>query len=193
MDGTFGSAIVTSANDSLRLRTWLEEAGTPAAQPSLLYRASRDGWQGTNFHSRCDDRGPTLTVVQDIGGHVFGGFSSASWSSAPGHPEGGSFCRSPRSFIFVLRTHGGDGPLRMPLKPGCEGQAVCHHSEWGPCFGYDLCVLGDANSNTDSSTFVVSASPIENCATHSRLVCHVMCRLVTNGMGRAFITSAQTK
>ena len=158
MDGTFGSAIVTSANDSLRLRTWLEEAGTPAAQPSLLYRASRAGWQGTNFHSRCDDRGPTLTVVQDIGGHVFGGFSSASWSSAPGHPEGGSFCRSPRSFIFVLRTHSGDGPLRMPLKPGCEGQAVCHHSEWGPCFGYDLCVLGDANSNTDSSTFVVSLS-----------------------------------
>ena len=41
---------------------------------------SRDGWDNfnSNFHSNCDDKGPTLTIVR-VGQYVFGGYTSATW------------------------------------------------------------------------------------------------------------------
>ena len=46
----------------------------------LLFRASRDGFAAKSFHSKCDNKGPTVTVVQS-GSFVFGGFADAAWSS----------------------------------------------------------------------------------------------------------------
>jgi len=48
--------------------------------PSLLYWASRNGWAASNFHTRCDNCGPTLTVVQSEN-CTFGGFTEKSWAS----------------------------------------------------------------------------------------------------------------
>ena len=42
----------------------------------LLFRASRDGFEA--FHSKCDDKGPTVTVLQS-GSFIFGGFTEAEW------------------------------------------------------------------------------------------------------------------
>ncbi len=33
------------------------------AELSLLYRGSRDGWLAIDFHSRCDIKGATLTLI----------------------------------------------------------------------------------------------------------------------------------
>ena len=46
----------------------------------LLFRASRDGFAAESFHSKCDKKGPTLTVVRS-GSFIFGGFTEAAWSS----------------------------------------------------------------------------------------------------------------
>ena len=40
----------------------------------LLFRASRDGFAASVFHSKCDHKGPTITVVKS-GGSIFGGFT----------------------------------------------------------------------------------------------------------------------
>ena len=45
----------------------------------LLFRASRDGFAAESFHSKCDNKGPTLTVVRR-GSFIFGGFTEAAWS-----------------------------------------------------------------------------------------------------------------
>ena len=46
----------------------------------LLYRATRDGWSASDFHTRCDGRGPTITLVRcDHSGSTFGGFCSLPW------------------------------------------------------------------------------------------------------------------
>ena len=47
----------------------------------LLFRASRDGFEA--FHSKCDDKGPTVTVLQS-GSFIFGGFTEAAWCCAGG-------------------------------------------------------------------------------------------------------------
>ena len=45
----------------------------------LLYRANRNGWAATNFHSCCDNKGPTVTVVRSSNGCVFGGYTEQPW------------------------------------------------------------------------------------------------------------------
>lgn len=45
----------------------------------LLYRGSRDGWTGKDFHSRCDDKGATISLYKIKDGSCFGGFTSESW------------------------------------------------------------------------------------------------------------------
>jgi hypothetical protein len=63
----------------------------------LLYRGSRDGFGGRDFHGKCDGRPNTLTVILDAGGNAFGGFTPAAWESPRGHRDKGdetgkSFC-----------------------------------------------------------------------------------------------------
>ena len=41
----------------------------------LLYRASRDGWQPSDFHSHCDNKGPTLTLIRSSRGFLAAGFT----------------------------------------------------------------------------------------------------------------------
>ena len=46
----------------------------------LLFRASRDGFAALKFHSKCDNKGPTITVVK-CGENIFGGFTEKAWTS----------------------------------------------------------------------------------------------------------------
>ena len=45
----------------------------------LCWRASHDGWVNNKFHSLCDEKGPTVTIVK-VGKYIFGGYTSLSWS-----------------------------------------------------------------------------------------------------------------
>ena len=48
---------------------------------NLLFRGSRDGWKSTDFHSNCDNKGPTITIIKSNAGKVCGGFTSLAWGS----------------------------------------------------------------------------------------------------------------
>ena len=52
----------------------------------LLYRATQDGFSASDFHSHCDNHGPTLSLVKSENLQVMGGFTSVSWGSRPGQP-----------------------------------------------------------------------------------------------------------
>lgn len=47
----------------------------------LLWRATKDGGAMSEFHSRCDDKGPTLTIFKANTGRRMGGYTSESWDS----------------------------------------------------------------------------------------------------------------
>lgn len=40
-----------------------------------LYKATSNGFAAANFHSLCDKKGPTLTLIKTTAGHTFGGFT----------------------------------------------------------------------------------------------------------------------
>ena len=47
------------------------------------WHAKEDGWAASTFHGNCDDKGPTVTIIQ-VGSFIFGGYSDVSWKSPKG-------------------------------------------------------------------------------------------------------------
>ena len=44
----------------------------------LCWCATRDGWSSSTFHSKCDNKKPTVTLVK-VGSYIFGGYATESW------------------------------------------------------------------------------------------------------------------
>ena len=57
------SSIVMDQDHATQLHDWLKEDGSDG-EFRLLYRSSRDGVSDTSFHSKCDDQGCTLIVIE---------------------------------------------------------------------------------------------------------------------------------
>lgn len=45
----------------------------------LCYRASTHGWDVSNFHSRCDGKNHTVTIIQVNLTYVLGGYTDIAW------------------------------------------------------------------------------------------------------------------
>ena len=78
----FNSEILTNNEHRDLLLGWLPSQNTEKRRRRLrlLFRASRDGFLASTFHSKCDNKGPTVTIVQSEE-NIFGGFTEESWSS----------------------------------------------------------------------------------------------------------------
>ena len=73
------SKILSDEQKQIFVNTWLKERlNRRHSTFVLLYRASRDGWNSSYFHSICGNKGPTLTVVRS-GDYIFGGYTEKSW------------------------------------------------------------------------------------------------------------------
>ena len=70
------SVILTNEGHRRVLKTWLPIK----SEWRLLFRASRDGFAALAFHFKCDNKGPTITVVKS-GENIFGGFTENAWTS----------------------------------------------------------------------------------------------------------------
>jgi len=90
----------------------------------LLFRKSRDGSSCKIFHQYCDNKGPTLTLVETTKGYKFGGYTPYSFQSSTGY--------SPKSdnktFIFSLN-------LMKKFTKIKNDSLLFFDSSFGPCFG----------------------------------------------------------
>jgi hypothetical protein len=131
--------------------SWLRETrGDGRVVVKLLYRASRDGWEASDFHSRCDNQGATITFIKCTGGNVFGGYADASWTSSNTH------VRCPKAFLFSLRRPGGEEvPIKLPVADA-EHAMYCSTS-FGPSFGKeDIWVQNNANATATNNINITS-------------------------------------
>ena len=93
----FKDSVILSSDQRQTLIKWLKETLTSASHNYvLLYRASRNGWTAANFHSFCDNKGPTVTVVKN-GNYIFGGYTKQSW-------EGGKNICNKSSYMIEVTT-----------------------------------------------------------------------------------------
>ena len=65
------------------------------------WRAKTDGWAASTFHSNCDGKGPTVTIIQ-VGSYIFGGYTDVPWSS----PSKYIFISGAGFFQFVSLLNG---------------------------------------------------------------------------------------
>jgi hypothetical protein len=64
-----------------KYQKWLHKLTGEKKKWKLIYRASKDGFNASSFHSKCNNQGPTITIIQSTNGNIFGGFNTASWVS----------------------------------------------------------------------------------------------------------------
>uniref|UniRef100_A0A6B2LLB7 Oxidation resistance protein 1 n=1 Tax=Arcella intermedia TaxID=1963864 RepID=A0A6B2LLB7_9EUKA len=63
----------------------------------LLFNSSSDGTSLITFYSKLYDSGPTIILIEDKAGHVFGGYASEDWKVQPRYFGTGE------SFVFAVK------------------------------------------------------------------------------------------
>ncbi|XP_068716861.1 roundabout homolog 1-like [Montipora capricornis] len=123
------------------------------------WRAKTDGWAASTFHSNCDGKGPTVTIIE-VGSYIFGGYTDASWSN----PPYGScyYASSSKSFIYSLYNIKGYAPVKLRVKSGKQSLAIFRCSRYGPTFGsrHDIHIYDNATSNRYSYTLCGHSYPL---------------------------------
>ena len=88
----------------------------------LLFRGSQHGWMHKDFHSRCDKKGPTISLFKVKDGDCIGGFTTCQWDSS------GGFYADKDSFLFNLSSS-----RQFPSQQGKGG--INGYPNYGPAFG----------------------------------------------------------
>jgi hypothetical protein len=125
---------------------------------SLLWRGGRDGFSEHDFHNRCNGHANTLTLIEDIKGNIFGGFTPVEWESRKWNGNSGkeSNCwkadSSLKSFLFTLKNPYNVPARRFALKAEEKNWAIFCDSGWSPHF-CDIAISANCNANTESYTY----------------------------------------
>ncbi|KQJ88923.1 uncharacterized protein LOC100824011 [Brachypodium distachyon] len=103
------------------------------------YKATADGFLATDFHRRCDFKGPCVVIGRNATtGLRFGGFSPEGYRSTDDYYD------SLNAFLFywpegAVEAHGPPVVLR---KVGGSGAALFDYARGGPQFGADGLLMG---------------------------------------------------
>jgi hypothetical protein len=114
----------------------------------LLYRASRDGFAGNDFHSNCDNKPNTFIIIKSANENVFGGYTEQNWS----YTDSGEYKTDPAAFLFSYINK-----EKKPLVMKCQEpeKAIFCFGKNGPIFGgvfgkRDLALSMNSNENHKS-------------------------------------------
>lgn len=145
-NGIPGSSIIQTDKYANIIHNWLREDGSDG-KFELLYSSSRDGFgfsvgfHAGIFHSKCDNMGSTITIIETNQFHVVGGYSNSPWSlgaTPPGTfaPPNARWSASNRAFLFAMsNAFEANVATKMKLKNPSNNHAILTHSSKGPTFG----------------------------------------------------------
>ncbi|XP_022808925.1 uncharacterized protein LOC111345898 [Stylophora pistillata] len=147
-----GLSVILASNDNHleTLSSWLRSVErSQSSQWKRCWRASVDGWAASTFHSLCDKKGLTVTIIR-VGRYIFGGYAGSGWTS----PSSCTSQHSRSTFLFSLVNKPGWGPVKLSQtgKYGSHGNSILTCSSYAPTFGggYDIYIANYASSNTQS-------------------------------------------
>ncbi|CAF0958556.1 unnamed protein product [Adineta steineri] len=109
----------------------------------LIYKATRDGFSASAFHSRCDNKGPTISIIQSNNNYIFGGYTSIAWTSSQ------KYQNDETAFLFTLTNPHNIPPTKYTIRSDHTTHAIYDDSRCGPRFGSgtDICIYDSNNSN----------------------------------------------
>lgn len=136
------SNIITQYSQVKLLHKWLNEqeassnsSGSTDVELTLIYHSSKENLSNEIFHSKCDNKGRTLVVIETTEGHVVGGYTNSDWDS-PNDPNAiGHWSKANKSFLFAMTGFDLSSPLKMNLRNKNGKHAIYNCSQYGPAFG----------------------------------------------------------
>ena len=116
---------------------------------NLLYRASEHSFSSSAFHKHCDEKGPTIVLIESKKKKFFGGYTSLDWTSIKGF----SGAEGESSFLFSL-----DKKTKHPVKERWRGKYIYGGETNGPTWGeeerFDLHICDECHERRNSSSFL---------------------------------------
>ena len=79
------SKIIENEEQIKKLKSWLPYLNKDYIKCKLIYDAKRDGDKAKIFHSLCDNKGATLTIISTSDNKKIGGFLSVSFGGNKGY------------------------------------------------------------------------------------------------------------
>ncbi|CAF0818161.1 unnamed protein product [Adineta steineri] len=145
IENTFPSGTLLHLEHKVKLN---EFYGKSNQKWELIYKATRDGFRANAFHSRCDNKGPTISIIQSNNNYIFGGYTSIAWTSSE------KYQNDETAFLFTLRNPHNIPPTKYTIKYDYVEIAIYDDSDSGPRFGSgaDMRVCDNSNSNYASYT-----------------------------------------
>jgi len=114
-------------NDQVQMSKWIGGK----KKFTLLFKASTDGCTSTAFHNKCNNKGPTVTILYNTNNSVYGGYTSVNWRSC------GNYVQDAKAFLFRLYQNGVWKPVQMTVQNATN--AIYDNASYGPTFGgHDL-------------------------------------------------------
>ena len=110
----------------------------------LLYRATRDGFTANAFHSKCNNKASTITIIENHLNYVFGGYTTAEWESN----DDFGWIKDSKAFIFSLRQNGTLNNKKFKVVD--ENHSILAHKSYGPSFGHDILIEDNSNEKIGS-------------------------------------------
>jgi len=93
----------------------------------LTYRATRDGFGATDFHSKCDSYQNSLVIIKSTNQNVFGGYTEQNWY---GIPKKAKIDQNAFLFSFINKHN-----TKVFMKCKDPLNAIYAFNEYGPIFG----------------------------------------------------------
>ena len=104
---------------------------------NMIYKATRDGFKASDFHSKCDNKMKVLVIIK-AKNYIFGGFTNQGWNLKLVRFN---FVNCNASFIFSLSNPHNKPSIFLPY----EVTTVCYQRSSGPSFGQDISILDESN------------------------------------------------
>lgn len=108
---------ILSDSEKAKLSAMIEYHYKKSMEYSLLWRASRDGFDWEDFYGKCDGISNTLCIIQSKEDNVFGGFTSVKWSRESSY----EYQDDPKACIYSIRSNQGLEPKLYPVKDDQQG------------------------------------------------------------------------
>ena len=140
MDKIFNGSLIVNNEEKEMVCKWIESNNNPISTTELLYRLTRDGDTPQAFHSRCDNKGITITFIKNYSnGYRFGGYTTVPWTG------NNDYQPDSKAFLFSLNNK-----KKFPIKNSNDSNAVGRYQNYCPIFGGDTDIYFHSGGNWSS-------------------------------------------
>lgn len=117
------SSIIIDINELKMISNWINP--NKEIHYTQIYKATKDGGTGNDFHRCCDNKKPTLTLIKTTNNYIFGGYISISWEGPSNWTYKGN---DDSAFIFSVNNK-----LKFPIQN--KEKVIYNQKDYGPDFG----------------------------------------------------------